>query len=1356
MKNMKKRVWALVLAFVLVVGLLPTNTFATEVDGDVNVTSVAETVDSEVSTAETVDNVMAIDEEPVDAVTEGEWNGSSISNVAELIAFRDAVNSGVDFAGKTVELLADIDMSGIDWSVNIGDDFNYSFDGTFDGNGHTIKNLSSTETAQKADGYVCTGLFGAIGGSAVIKDLTLTNVSISAGAYTGNNVSALVGFAYNATGTISNVKVTGSIDGADISGVGAIVGYVYGGSLTVENCTAEVDVNGAAYVGGIVGYGGKTTVANCTVNNSTITAKACVAGVMGLSSNGAVATGNTVNSTNITATHDNWKNSAAVVVGTMAGKNVTVSGTSYTDVTLNGAAGNAIVGSEYKEHPTTPVAKIEASVGDVYYFTLQEAIDAAKAGDTVKLDADIITDGTFYIAADDVITLDLNGKTISGTDNTEKGNSALININKGSLTVTGNGTLTLTATVDRDINAASAVISNNQGTVTIVNGTIKHLGGTYMAYAIDNLTNGGIGDVTLNIKGGLITSTYRAIRQFANSATKVNNLFVTGGEITSTSGNYGVWVQSSNASANKAVLSITGGSVSSVYVYAPSDASEVKVKIADGCVAAIKEAVTEGRDIQVKVNGVNCNLTLQEVINEAAKGETIALVKDIVLAESLTIAADDEIVLDLNGKTISGVDNATNNFGLINVSKGNLTVKDSVGTGKITLEATNNRGWDAYSAAIANNQGVVTVESGTIEHTGGTDMAYAIDNLTNGGIGDATLNVTGGVITSTYRAIRQFANSATKVNNLFITGGTITSTTGNKGAVWVQSSNAKANKALLSITGGSVSSVYVNVPVDNKGVYGDASGIKVKISESCVGTIAETLPAGYTISAKLNNVNYNSLEDAIKEAANGGEVTLLTDIALTDRLTIKNDAVINLNGKTITSPECVFVVESGTLTIKGEGNVKANTDNDDGMAIAVWARGGHAVIYGGSYYFGSDNVHDAYDHQTEGIYTSGGGTIKIYGGEYFSGKGVWTLNEHDSNRGTLTVYGGKFHNFNPSNNVSEGPNTNFVADGYWAREYEGGYWMVAEKGEIKVETEKTENSVSATLTEEDVKAAIEGDYTIDVTVVDEEVTSVAIEVESRALTTLAENNKAVVLETNVGTINFNSEAVNRLANAAEGNALEISISDEKSDELNRGAIITLEAKVGENNAFVEGAGTATITVKTTLTNGYVYYMVSKDRLVEMKNVKFEDGTVTWETNHFSDYLISETNLIPKAPVNSGVTGSDSSSDSGSDSSSDSGSDSGSVETPVASNTPVTSVATNEAVVEENDVEIEEEEVPLVSGEEENDEEPVTEESTVDIEEEDTPLASGESTPMNFLWIIVIALALTAGVVATILLKRKEA
>ena len=152
-------------------------------------------------------------------------------------------------------------MAGIDWSVNIGDDCSATFDGTFDGQGHKLMNLTSTETAQKADGYICTGLFGAIHGNAVLKDFTIENVTINTGDYTGNNVSAVVGFAYNVTGSIENVKVTGSINinAPKATGVGAIIGYdYYSPALTVNNCVvagnAGSTILGKSYVGGAVGY----------------------------------------------------------------------------------------------------------------------------------------------------------------------------------------------------------------------------------------------------------------------------------------------------------------------------------------------------------------------------------------------------------------------------------------------------------------------------------------------------------------------------------------------------------------------------------------------------------------------------------------------------------------------------------------------------------------------------------------------------------------------------------------------------------------------------------------------------------------------------------------------------------------------------------------------------------------------------------------------------------------------------------------------------------------------------------------------------------------------------------------------
>lgn len=173
-------------------------------------------------------------------------------------------------------------------------------------------------------------------------------------------------------------------------------------------------------------------------------------------------------------------------------------------------------------------------------------------------------------------------------------------------------------------------------------------------------------------------------------------------------------------------------------------------------------------------------------------------------------------------------------------------------------------------------------------------------------------------------------------------------------------------------------------------------------------------------------------------AANGGTVTLTKDVELTKSLNVTADMVLNLNGHDIinnTQSEEVgvgdgIIVTKGHLTINGEGLVKAYTRS-------VWARGdGGAVITinGGSYSEAKGN--------SELIYASGNGQIIINGGYFeasekaadLGGDEYALLNCYDAHykAGTanITVKGGKYKDFNPANNTSEGPNTNFVADGY--------------------------------------------------------------------------------------------------------------------------------------------------------------------------------------------------------------------------------------------------------------------------------------------------------------------------------------
>ena len=311
-----------------------------------------------------------------------EDNPYLINNIDDLILFRNSVNVGetkYNADGVYVALGADIDMAGIDWSVNIGDDCSATFDGIFDGQGHTIYNLTATETAKKADGYVCTGLFGAIYGNAVVKNFTIENVSINTGDFTGNNAAAVVGFAYSCAGSIENVTVTGdiNINAAGVTGVGAIVGYdYYSPSLVVKGCEVKGNdgsaIVGKSYVGGLVGYASsKIALNNNTVENIDVEGVGSVGAIAGIMLGGSSADANTVKNVAVSATGELWANSAAVVAGTITGGGVTVANTTVEDVTANGAEA-ALVGGVLVEKPTAPIAKVAAKIGDTYYTTLEE------------------------------------------------------------------------------------------------------------------------------------------------------------------------------------------------------------------------------------------------------------------------------------------------------------------------------------------------------------------------------------------------------------------------------------------------------------------------------------------------------------------------------------------------------------------------------------------------------------------------------------------------------------------------------------------------------------------------------------------------------------------------------------------------------------------------------------------------------------------------------------------------------------------------------------------------------------------------------------------------------------------------
>jgi hypothetical protein len=300
MKRLKtsKKILALFLTLTLVVGIAPPLVFAEEGDPSTIIAGLKEMAAELV--AEFEDNLADVYElmdageflVPSDEISAVADDSIGISDRAGLMN----INSNLS---GTYHLTADIDLSGVNW-VPIGTQ-STPFNGVFDGQGHTIGNMTIT-----GNSYTDSGLFGYVS-DATIKNVGLigTHINVSS-TYTGGivgraepastltiencyNTGAVLSYSsvYSYAGGIvgyaqsnSTLKIKDCYNAGDISlsffssahQAGGIVGHAYASStLTIENCynTGDVSVTSysTCYVGGIVGYACSSsstlTIENC-------------------------------------------------------------------------------------------------------------------------------------------------------------------------------------------------------------------------------------------------------------------------------------------------------------------------------------------------------------------------------------------------------------------------------------------------------------------------------------------------------------------------------------------------------------------------------------------------------------------------------------------------------------------------------------------------------------------------------------------------------------------------------------------------------------------------------------------------------------------------------------------------------------------------------------------------------------------------------------------------------------------------------------------------------------------------------------------------------------------------------------
>ena len=262
--------------------------------------------------------------------------------------------------------------------------------------------------------------------------------------------------------------------------------------------------------------------------------------------------------------------------------------------------------------------------------------------------------------------------------------------------------------------------------------------------------------------------------------------------------------------------------------------------------------------------------TLEEAVKAAQDRDTIELTAPITA--SITIPAGKNITLDLNGQTLTG---AGEKWVAAITNNGTLTIKDSIGNGKISRNSA--KGNTHY---VIDNQGTLTIESGEISITSPVAMPEGASLIRNAGKGkEATLTITGGKI---------FQDGFIAVKNddqgiLKITGGEI----GTSGDTATNTASAVQNWGKADITGGTIGNIWT-------GIWNDQYDSETNISGNA--TVAGT------VVVKRDYTNGNPTKKP-KLKITGGTFDVNWAV-------VKSEADITIAGGNYTSaPDADFVAE---------------------------------------------------------------------------------------------------------------------------------------------------------------------------------------------------------------------------------------------------------------------------------------------------------------------------------------------------------------------------------------------------------------------------------------------------------------
>ena len=403
------------------------------------------------------------------SIGNGVDNPYQISTAAELAWFRDQVNSGYTTISAT--LTKDIDLAEfchakdgtkytkeVSWTpIGNSDNIENMYQGTFDGNGKTIRNLYINDISEyigipceagffgyaekgsiknitfdnakvktTADDY-CTGILVGVAGSCIENIKILANCSVEGKNYVG-------GIAGRANGDIGNCENHAMVNGANF--VGGIVGNYVFSDKSITSCANYGVITGTRdRVGGIAGDFNSGTIQNCA-NYGDITGTFNVGNLIGFAEecnlNNVLGTGN------VTATS---RNPAGLLVGNIENSSSTASGilayNSSAKLTINGTEQTGDAVKAIGRGSLTSAEKIMAFTAEqlksgMVANQLQKNVSgSAKWGQKLNTDDYPLLGSADEVYLDGNVTMNCLGEQVSAFTNTKPAQEGTITIKHG-------------------------------------------------------------------------------------------------------------------------------------------------------------------------------------------------------------------------------------------------------------------------------------------------------------------------------------------------------------------------------------------------------------------------------------------------------------------------------------------------------------------------------------------------------------------------------------------------------------------------------------------------------------------------------------------------------------------------------------------------------------------------------------------------------------------------------------------------------------------------------------------------------------------------------------------------------------